>query len=153
MVNKIMSNLYIGDHTDANDIESLNKNNIKAIVNCASLICKDQFKGNIEYLNLHINDSINTDILSTFKNVFEFIGYHRAYGNGVLVHCFAGKSRSSTIVIGYLMDKYKISFSESYQWVLKRRPIIKPNQGFIKQLLLFENINKVKKEYMHMKFE
>lgn len=145
MVNKIISNLFIGDYRDASNVEFINKNNIKAIVNCASIICKNKFENNIndiKYLDLELNDCVNTDILSTFKNVFEFIGLHRAFGHGVLVHCHAGKSRSSAIIIGYLMNNYRISFSESYQIVLNRRPVIKPNQGFVNQLLYYENLNK-----------
>jgi len=153
MVNKIISNLFIGDHEDASNIDFLSENNIKAIVNCASLVCKNKFENEIKYLDLQINDSINTDILSLFKNVFEFIGLHRALGYGVLVHCFAGKSRSSAIIIGYLMNNYKISFSESYQWVQEKRPIIKPNEGFVRQLLQFESLNKYKKHNFYLKFE
>jgi len=49
----------------------------------------------------------------------------------VLVHCSMGISRSSTIVIAFIMKKFTFSFSKAYNLVKKKRPIICPNSGFI----------------------
>lgn len=50
----------------------------------------------------------------------------------------AGISRSSTIVISYLMKEQKYTFIDSFDFVRQRRNIIYPNNGFLKQLLEFE---------------
>ena len=50
----------------------------------------------------------------------------------------AGISRSATIVIAYLMYMNKLNFEEAFQLVKTNRPIICPNNGFIKQLKKFE---------------
>ena len=55
----------------------------------------------------------------------------------VFVHCFAGISRSATLVIAYFMWKDKKTYKESYEFVRKGR-YIGPNIGFRRQLLLFE---------------
>lgn len=52
----------------------------------------------------------------------------------VLVHCNAGVSRSSSIVIGYLMFREGLSFSDAYDQVKLARPSIRPNPGFYQQL-------------------
>ncbi|TMS04949.1 Dual specificity protein phosphatase 19 [Larimichthys crocea] len=52
----------------------------------------------------------------------------------VLVHCNAGVSRSSSIVIGYLMLKEGLSFDDAYSQVKLARPSIRPNPGFYQQL-------------------
>lgn len=39
----------------------------------------------------------------SFEECYRFIKDGMETGTGVLVHCFAGKSRSATIVISYLM--------------------------------------------------
>jgi protein-tyrosine phosphatase len=50
----------------------------------------------------------------------------------------AGISRSPTLVIAYLMKTQNLSFSEAFDLVKKKRPIIHPNQGFKNQLLQYE---------------
>lgn len=68
-------------------------------------------------------------------------------GGGVLVHCFAGVSRSSTCVIAYLMQEKDMSFEEAFSYASKRRPVIFPNMGFQRQLTEFERLLLVKKQY------
>ena len=58
----------------------------------------------------------------------------------VLVHCNAGVSRSATVVIAFLMKEKNFSFQEAFHHVKKRRPCIRPNEGFVKQLQLLEHI-------------
>lgn len=55
-------------------------------------------------------------------------------GGCVLVHCFAGVSRSATIVIAYLMQEFGMGYTEATQYVRKQRYFINPNEGFKKQL-------------------
>jgi len=50
----------------------------------------------------------------------------------------AGISRSSTVVIAYLMQKHHWPFDMAYQHTKKCRPFISPNPGFQSQLLLYE---------------
>jgi protein-tyrosine phosphatase len=55
-----------------------------------------------------------------------------------LVHCYAGISRSATVVISYLMKKYNMHLYQALQHCRKIRPIVKPNQGFIRQLIEYD---------------
>jgi protein-tyrosine phosphatase len=43
-------------------------------------------------------------------------------------------SRSATLVLAYLMIENRWTYEEAYNFVKKRRPIIQPNIGFVKQL-------------------
>lgn len=52
----------------------------------------------------------------------------------VLVHCNAGVSRTSTVAIGYLMQYENMSFDEAHKLVKTKRPAVRPNDGFRKQL-------------------
>ena len=45
-----------------------------------------------------------------------------------------GISRSTTIVIYYLMKKNNINFEEAYNIVKEKRGVTNPNYGFIEQL-------------------
>ena len=53
-----------------------------------------------------------------------------------------GISRSSTIVIAYLMWKTRATFNETYFFVKNRRKYISPNEGFVAQLKIFEKLLK-----------
>jgi len=55
-------------------------------------------------------------------------------GARVLVHCMAGRSRSATLILAWLMEHEKMTLREAFDWVLPRRPIIFPNPGFLAQL-------------------
>lgn len=55
----------------------------------------------------------------------------------VLVHCNAGVSRCSSVVIGYLMLREKLPFQEAFSLVQAARPSARPNPGFHRQLQLY----------------
>lgn len=61
-------------------------------------------------------------------------------GKQVLVNCFAGVSRSATIVIAYLMYKNKWGFEDAFSFVKSKRNIINPNYGFVCQLYGLQDI-------------
>lgn len=56
-------------------------------------------------------------------------------GGIVFVHCHQGISRSSAMLILYLMWKNNTSFYDTHEFVKARREICNPNAGFICQLL------------------
>jgi protein-tyrosine phosphatase len=56
----------------------------------------------------------------------------------VLVHCYAGVSRSASIVIAYFMHKHKLSLLDAMKLVKSKRSCISPNVGFLLQLKEFE---------------
>ena len=55
------------------------------------------------------------------------------------MHCAAGMSRSPTIIISYLMRALNMSLLDAFAMVKHKRSCIFPNNGFIKQLILYEN--------------
>ena len=55
-------------------------------------------------------------------------------GINVCVHCKAGISRSSTVVLDYLLTHHFQNFDDAYKYLLACRPIIEPNPGFMKLL-------------------
>lgn len=54
------------------------------------------------------------------------------------VHCKAGKSRSVTAVMAYLIHANHWTLSRAYTFVLERRKGISPNIGFVSELMNFE---------------
>ena len=47
---------------------------------------------------------------------------------------FAGKSRSSSIIIAYLIRFKSMTYEKAYELVKSKRDVIQPNEGFVKQL-------------------
>ena len=82
-------------------------------------------------------DADNANISKLFSDTYNQISEGLKKG-GVLVHCAAGVSRSSTTIIAYLMRENKIGFNEAFNFVKKRRSVICPNYGFQRQLKQFE---------------
>ena len=74
-----------------------------------------------------------------FRESTDFIKEALNEGGVVLVHCFAGVSRSASIVIAYLMRFGGMSFGSAIQLVRNKRPWISPNHGFMNQLRRYDN--------------
>lgn len=68
-----------------------------------------------------------------FEESYKIIDEGLSSGN-VLVHCYAGVSRSATITAAYLMNKNSWSVREALSNIKRLRPVIGPNKGFIRQL-------------------
>ena len=98
----------------------------------------DGFK-NLEYLRKNVVEMKarpmeSEDISKHFDEVYEYMDEAIRNGGKVLVHCAYGVSRSSSMVIAYLIRKHKLSYDAAYQIVKEKRDIIQPNEGFKIQL-------------------
>ena len=62
----------------------------------------------------------------------------RLHSAPTYVHCKAGKSRSVTAVMAYLIHANHWTLSRAYSFVLERRKGISPNIGFVSELMTFE---------------
>lgn len=132
---EVYPGLYLGNAAFASDVELLRGLGITHIVNCAKEV-PDYFKGdfNFEYLHLMLDDVPNENITRFFELSRKFIKESLDNRKIVLVHCWAGISRSVTVVIYYLVKTLGISVKDALEMVRKCRPIANPNPGFIKQL-------------------
>uniref|UniRef100_A0A8D3BMN1 Uncharacterized protein n=1 Tax=Scophthalmus maximus TaxID=52904 RepID=A0A8D3BMN1_SCOMX len=68
----------------------------------------------------------------------------RKSGQAVLVHCKMGVSRSASTVISYAMKQQRWPLDVALAYVRDRRSIIKPNEGFMKQLQTYNGILKAR---------
>lgn len=70
--------------------------------------------------------------------MIDFIDNARKNTN-ILVHCYAGISRSVTAVIAYLMMKRSWNYERTFAFVRAQRSIANPNPAFVRQLKQFEH--------------
>ncbi|KAJ8978630.1 hypothetical protein NQ317_009089 [Molorchus minor] len=86
------------------------------------------------YLTLDIADNATENIIRFFPKVLQ-----------VLVHGNNGNSRSATLILAYIMEKFGLSYSDALQFVKEKRASINPNEGFLAQLAEYEPIYKAHK--------
>lgn len=83
-------------------------------------------------------DTPNSDMYPYMERVADLINEVIIRNEVVLVHCVAGVSRSVTLCLSYLVKYYKMTLRDAYSHFKLRRPQIRPNTGFFKQLIKFE---------------
>ena len=134
----IPNKLYLGNNESAKNLEILQNHNITSILICGYFL-SEFFPGQFIYKTLEIQDNEYEIIINSLIKGIEFIENNKT----ILVHCREGISRSSTIVIGYIMYKEKKSYIEAENFVREKKDDIKPNENFVKQLKEFGDIIKV----------
>jgi hypothetical protein len=100
-----------------------------------------RFPEKAEYLVLDtVADSLDQDLLPLLPRCVDFIAQARRQKRVVLIHCFAGVSRSASVVIAYLMAAAAegLTMREALALVKRRRPFVDPNEGFLTQLEKWE---------------
>ena len=93
------------------------------------------FPSEVTYLKFDLEDDDDQHIPNCFEKAHDFINNSQ---NNVLIHCYAGVSRSATIVLSYLIKYHNMTVQDAKAFVKKKRPCICPNHGFISQLIAFE---------------
>ncbi|PNX93984.1 dual specificity protein phosphatase 1, partial [Trifolium pratense] len=128
----------------------LSNNIVFAILKVLALIFNNVAWAEIlSVLDTAVADKEDTNLKQYFNECFDFIDEAKRNGGYVLVHCYAGRSRSFssnklgaacsvTIIVAYLMKSRGMSLSEALEHVKNKRPRAAPNRGFIRQLEDFE---------------
>uniref|UniRef100_A0A674P915 Dual specificity phosphatase 22b n=1 Tax=Takifugu rubripes TaxID=31033 RepID=A0A674P915_TAKRU len=89
-----------------------------------------------------------------FKQSIMFMHESRLKGEGCLVHCLAGVSRSVTLVVAYIMTVTRLGWSDALAAVKAARPCAAPNVGFQRQLQEFESTQADKfREWLQMEYK
>ncbi|XP_062442201.1 dual specificity protein phosphatase 22-A-like [Rhea pennata] len=73
-----------------------------------------------------------------FKECIKFIHECRLCGGGCLVHCLAGVSRSTTVLVAYLMTVTDLGWETCLAATKAARSYVSPNFGFQRQLRDYE---------------
>ncbi len=103
-VTQILPHLYLGDKRVAQDLGYLKENGLTYIVNATSEI-RNYFEKEepFHYYQCPVMDTELADLGKHFVATGKFINEAITLGASVLVHCKQGVSRSTSVVIAYLM--------------------------------------------------
>lgn len=137
---QILKFLYLGNYKHSSDNKELKKLKINYILNCAIECHNYNLPKKVKELHLKVKDIDTFEILYYFDIANEFINKCKLMGGICLVHCKLGVSRSTTFVIAYLMKYANLTTDEAFEFVKNKRSSIKPNDGFMRQLRMYEQI-------------
>ena len=98
----IIPSLFLGDMSAAYNKHLLKKHAITHILTVASGI-HPRFPQFFQYKLVNVLDAPFVNLKQHFQECIGFIKEAVSNGGSVLVHCYAGVSRSATIIIAYLM--------------------------------------------------
>ncbi|NXQ49830.1 dual specificity protein phosphatase 14 [Catharus ustulatus] len=134
---QITPSLYLSRGSVASNRHLLLSRGITCIINATIEIPNFNWP-QFEYVKVPLADMPNAPISLYFDSVADKIQSVARKHGATLVHCAAGVSRSATLCIAFLMKYHKASLFDAYNWVKSRRPVIRPNVGFWRQLIDYE---------------
>lgn len=135
-INEITPNLYLTSVYGATK-ENISRRGITLLVNAAQELPKQEISG-VESIKLFLDDSTSVSISQYFDRIADKINEHASQGGRSLVHCVLGVSRSTTLCLAYLMKYKNMSLKSAFDYVSARRPCVRPNSGFWRQLVEYE---------------
>ena len=130
----ITDNIILGSSFEATCQEKLKELNVSNILVCGREL-RYHKNENFIYKKLNLRDTNEEDLIIYLYDAFSYIDSSK---KTVYIYCKKGISRSSSIVIGYLMYKNQLKYSDAYNYVKSNRKIINPNKNFIEQLIMLE---------------
>lgn len=134
---RVTDNLFIGSLRSAQEQRVYDELKIGHVLTCGTGM-SIYLSENMDQLQLALADTVEEKLSGHLQKGIEYISNAVKKDERVLVHCFAGLSRSASMVCAYLMKENMWTFEKSLEVVRKGRPNAHPNAGFQHQLKLFE---------------
>ncbi|XP_035192737.1 dual specificity protein phosphatase 22-A-like [Oxyura jamaicensis] len=135
-MSKVVTGLYLGNIRNSEDGASLRRHGVTHVLSVhtgAKPVLED-----MTYLCISASDSSSQNLMQHFKECIKFIHECRLHGGGCLVHCLAGVSRSTTVLVAYLMTVTELGWERCLAATRAARSYASPNPGFQQQLRDYE---------------
>ena len=138
LISKLDDKIYLTDFHGACNHEKLKEIGITRVISLGDMDEHEIYKkcDEFEYLSLVLDDTEYDDISIYFEKCNEFIVKSEG---PILVHCWAGISRSVSIVIAHFILSKKMSYLQSFFFIKTIRPFISHNSGFMEALCKLQN--------------
>lgn len=137
-----ISKLYLGSFPASLCPDELKKKNITHILSLVDIY--PVYPEFFDYKIIPYRDSVNENLFQDdkLKKALEYVEKTLSEGHNILVHCFFGKSRSSSIVIAYMIKNLGYTYDQALNMVKQNRTIAQPNKTFEYQLRFYETVVK-----------
>jgi len=121
-------NVIVGAYPFARDVKTMHALGVRAVVNTCEeypgpQLQYDQF--GIEQLRIPTTDFTHPRLQDVTLAV-DFVQKHAEAGDLVYIHCKAGRARSATVALCWLVKYRNLSVEEAQQTLLQSRPHINP---------------------------
>jgi protein-tyrosine phosphatase len=135
-MSEIIPRVYVGNVDYAKNLKWLKDHNINFIINCAKELPNYHEGKGITYFHLLLHDSENESLGPYLLPSYNFIvnALNSSRKNNILINCFAGMSRSTSITMFFLMRYFNISYPTAYRYMKDMHKDTSPNRGYVKQL-------------------
>ncbi|KAG7243861.1 hypothetical protein INR49_006015 [Caranx melampygus] len=135
---QVTGHLYLSNARAANDSAQVSGHKITCVINVTETGGQCPALHGVEYIHIPVSDSPISPLRDHFDDVADKIELVAERGGRTLVHCNAGVSRSAALCMAYLMKHQGATLLEAHRCVKTCRPIVRPNNGFWKQLIRYE---------------
>ena len=110
--------IYLGSDFIAKDKSMLDSFGITHVINCSGDYSPNYHeKQGIEYKTYHLKDHISENIECIFYDAIQFIEKVKDLKGKVYIHCVQGISRSSTLVLCYLIYTQGIDYKTAFETI------------------------------------
>lgn len=140
---EILPNIWIGSHKDALNNKFIKNNHIQVIINCTKTIPFSKLQ-NIKKIRIPVNDSLKDEDIELLYQYFDktnkILNQTFSSLTPVLVHCYAGKQRSATVIAAFIMEVTKLDKLDIIAMIKsKKNNCFTPCINFSKSLDKFKN--------------
>jgi len=129
--NHIIDNIYLGSAFNAADEKWLKNNDIGVIVNTTESI-SNFFPEQFTYYNYPAEDLESGSLSKYYDKFVETVKTNK--DKKILVHCYAGRSRSASLVLYYLIKYHDMSLCDALEYLKSKRKIVNINQEFVQEI-------------------
>ena len=127
--------LYLGSINSLLYVPKLNVDLVISLCDVSSITpALQRVLSQVQHVKYDIDDSTDAESAARMIYILQVTApmIYKALSSGrnVLVHCYAGVSRSASVVINFVCQLYHIGFRDGFQLVSRNRSIVNPNFAF-----------------------
>ena len=133
---EILPFLWLGGAAGRTDA-MLTEKGVTLVINATSG-CADTKKCCVKQMMVDCEDMPGYYLKQHFEDVAVIIRQEKEKNGKVFLHCIAGVSRSSSLILAYLMRYEDMTLLDAFELVKSKRSIIRPRPCFWGQLVEYE---------------